>query len=90
MAMYDQMPVTKHDVTDYNVHPLPKSNNQQMDFVLDTSGKVKLGDERGTRDVFAFSAVFILIRNPSIAPHPVVKSVTYRLVYKPSDTTITM
>lgn len=88
IQMYSQMPMTKHDVGDYNVHPLPNTNNAQgqLTLTLNVSGKVKFGTERG-KDLHGFSAVFMLRREGSGQP-VTVTSMSYRLVHRPEDATL--
>lgn len=89
--MYNGMPSeTKHDVTSFDVHPLgapatPEGSGQQI--IVSASGKVKIGNERG-KNLFGFSAVFVLKQNPADVTTAFVSSMSYRYVYKPDDSTV--
>jgi hypothetical protein len=85
--MYSTMPSTQHEVTGYDVHPLPAGNAQNLEMVLNTSGKVKIGDERG-KNLYGYSAVFILKKNQTSNNSVYVSSMSYRLNYKPEDSTL--
>jgi hypothetical protein len=89
IQMYNYMPQTRHDVTGFNVHPLPNSSVQMLNLVLTTSGKVKFGSERG-KDLFGFSAVFMLRQHPSDPSNLMVSSLSYRLIHRPEDSTLQM
>lgn len=89
LQMYNEMPITQHDVFDYNVHPLlGGSQGGAISMQLQTSGKVKFGTERG-KDLMGFSAVFFLRKDPG-SPQVQITSMSYRLVYKPTDSTLQM
>jgi hypothetical protein len=83
--MYSSMPYTQHEVTGYDVHPLPNGNEQMLNMVLNTSGKVKMGNERG-KNLYGYAAVFVLRKEPSSQLY--IASMSYRLIYKPEDSTV--
>jgi NTF2-related export protein 1/2 len=86
VQMYATMPQTYHEVTDFNVHPLPSADQ----MILNTSGKVKFGTERA-KNLYGFSAVFILRKDSTgLSSRPYIASLSYRLVHKPDDSTLQM
>ena len=90
--MYSQTPRTTHTVTSFDVHPVASpSENGGPQYILNASGKVKIGTERG-KNLMGFSSVFFLKQEPgSGTPHKVyVSSCSYRLVHKPEDATLVM
>lgn len=80
------MPPTQHEITGYNVLPLPNGNESALNMMVDTSGRVQFGTERG-QNVFAFSSQFIVRRLGEGAPC-LLQTMVYRLVHKPHDATI--
>lgn len=89
LEMYSRMPTTAHTVTSFDVHPIPSpsaaTNGPQ--FVLNSSGKVKIGTERG-KNMMTFSVVFVLKQDAQKQVY--VSSMSYRLVHKPDDATLIM
>lgn len=88
MSMLAQMPTTKHEITGFNVHPFPNGDANALNMMMDTSGRVQFGNERGA-NIFAFQATFVLRRAGAGAPL-VTEQLVYRLVYKPADATISI
>lgn len=86
MSMLAQTPVTKHEITGFNVHPFPNGNAEALNMMIDTSGRVQFGNERGA-NIFAFQANFVVRRAGPGAPL-MTEQLVYRLVYKPADATI--
>jgi hypothetical protein len=86
LAMYSSMPETQHDVSEFNVHPAPNSNDNMMNMVLTASGKVKFGDERG-KNIYGFSSTFVLKRDLH-ANVTAIQSMSYRLNHKPEGATL--
>lgn len=79
------MPPTQHEVTGYDVHPLPNGNEQMINMVLNTSGKVKIGNERA-KNLYGYSAAFVLRKEPNSSLF--ISSMSYRYVYRPEDSTV--
>ncbi|CAN6674961.1 hypothetical protein TRVA0_075S00144 [Trichomonascus vanleenenianus] len=88
IQMYNNMPQTRHEVTDFNAQPLPNSSANQLNMMLQASGKVTFGSERG-KNLHAFSCTLFLKKEPS-ASEAKITSMTYRLVHKPHDSTVQM
>ncbi|KAK9317175.1 hypothetical protein V1522DRAFT_399588 [Lipomyces starkeyi] len=81
--LYSRMPPTVHDVTGYDCHPLAVAGaNGQLSIALTTSGKVRIGSDRG-KGLCGFSETFILRPQPDGKFR--VGSCGYRLVYRAED-----
>lgn len=91
VEMYNQTPTTLHTVTSFDVHPVasPAADGGPQ-YILNASGKVKIGTERG-KNLMGFSSVFFLKQEMGSSPAQVyVSSCSYRLVHRPEDATVLM
>lgn len=83
--MATALPDSKHEVLDYNVNPLSQIGDM-INMVVSATGKVKFGDERG-KNLFGFNANFVVRK---ISTQMQIMSMSYRLNYKPEDSTVIM
>lgn len=64
-------------------------NHSSQQVIINASGKVKIGEERG-KNWFGFAAVFVIVQHPTENGKMIIKSMSYRYTYKPDDATITV
>ncbi|KAK9456913.1 hypothetical protein V1511DRAFT_495660 [Dipodascopsis uninucleata] len=83
--LYANMPVTHHDVGDFDCHPLAVGANGKPSVALTTSGRVRIGTDK-TKGLCTFSESLVL--RPQADGKYYVSSGCYRLVYKSEDVDI--
>lgn len=85
IQMATAMPVTDHEVLDYNVNPLSQLGDV-VNMIVNATGKVKFGNERG-KNLFGFNANFVVRK---VSTQMQIMSMSYRLTHKPEDSTLVM
>ncbi|KAK9465210.1 hypothetical protein V1512DRAFT_266581 [Lipomyces arxii] len=81
--LYAKMPVTAHDVTGFDCHPLMTASPPgQIAIALTVSGKVRVGTDR-SKGLCGFSESFVLRPQPDGKYR--VGSLCYRLIFKVSQ-----
>ncbi|GMM49127.1 hypothetical protein DASB73_000850 [Starmerella bacillaris] len=79
-------PVTKHDITGFDVQPFPNGDQNAINMIVSLSGRVYYGD-KVPQNLFGFSAQLVVRRIQPNSPLAL-QTMSYRLIHKPSNATL--
>lgn len=78
------LPITKHDISGFDVQPFPLGDTNILNMMVNASGSVQFGPDKC--NTFAFSTQQV-VRRPSLEAPLMLHTMAYRLVHKRTDST---